>query len=51
MRIYTKGFIVAGSKGQILVYEKTDEPKQPYNRVATLPANAISKKTSAAIMQ
>jgi len=51
MRIYTKGFIVAGSKGQILVYEKTDEPKQPYNRVATLPANAMSKKTSAAIMQ
>jgi WD40 repeat protein len=51
MRIYTKGFIVAGSKGQILVYEKTDEPKQPYNRVATLPENAISKKTSASIMQ
>ena len=32
-----KGFLVGGSNGQILVFEKTDDPKNPYTRVAKLP--------------
>ncbi|MFO0116508.1 MAG: hypothetical protein ACK521_02445 [bacterium] len=27
IRAYSKGFIIAGDKGQIMIYEKVDEPK------------------------
>jgi len=32
-----KGFLVGGSNGQLLVFEKTDDPRNPYTRVAKLP--------------
>lgn len=34
---YSKGFMIAGDTGQIMVYEKTDEPKRPFAYVATWP--------------
>lgn len=37
IRTYMKGFLVGGSNGTILVFEKTDDPKNPYTRVAKLP--------------
>lgn len=44
---HNKGFIVGGDKGQILIFERTDEPKTPFTRVATLPTmTAVSSKTS-----
>jgi WD40 repeat protein len=33
---YTKGFIIGGENGQIMIYEKSEEPKNPYHRIATL---------------
>ena len=33
---YSKGFIVGGENGQIYIYEKSEEPKNPYHRIATL---------------
>lgn len=34
---YSKGFMIAGDTGQIMVFEKTDEPKKPFAHVATWP--------------
>jgi len=34
---YSKGFIIAGDKATILIYEKSEEPKNPYTRIAKLP--------------
>ena len=34
---YSKGFMIAGDTGQIMVFEKTDEPKKPFVHVATWP--------------
>lgn len=28
---FSKGFIIAGDSGQIYIYEKSEEPKNPYN--------------------
>ena len=33
---YSKGFIIAGDNGQIMIYEKSEKPKNPYHRIATL---------------
>ena len=33
---YSKGFIIAGENGQIMVYEKSEEPKNPYHKIAVL---------------
>jgi hypothetical protein len=33
---YSKGFIIAGESGLIMIYEKSEEPKNPYHRIATL---------------
>lgn len=33
---YNKGFIIAGENGQVMIYEKSEEPKNPYHRIATL---------------
>ena len=30
IKTYSKGFIVGGDKGQILIYERTDEIKTPF---------------------
>lgn len=40
---YSKGFIIAGENGQIMIYEKSEEPKNPYHRIATLPSSSDSK--------
>lgn len=40
---YSKGFIIAGENGQIMIYEKSEEPKNPYHRIATLPSSNDSK--------
>jgi len=34
---YQKGFIIAGDNGQIMIYEKSEDPKNPYNKIAKLP--------------
>ena len=34
---YSKGFMIAGDTGQIMVFEKSDEPKKPFTHVATWP--------------
>lgn len=41
---YSKGFIIAGENGQIMIYEKSEEPKNPYHRIATLPSSTDSKQ-------
>lgn len=28
---FSKGFIIGGDSGQIYIYEKSEEPKNPYN--------------------
>jgi hypothetical protein len=33
---YSKGFIIGGENGQIMIYEKSEEPKNPYHKIATL---------------
>lgn len=37
IKTYAKGFIIAGDKGQIMIYEKIDDPKIQYHRVQTVP--------------
>ena len=39
---YDKGFIIAGENGQIFIYEKSEEAKNPYHRVATLVGALIN---------
>ena len=33
---YSKGFIIAGENGQIIIYEKSEEPKNPYHKIDSL---------------
>lgn len=45
IRTYTKGFIIAGDKGQIKIFDKTaEDPKNPYQCVCTLPGTGGDKK-------
>ena len=37
MRTYSKGFIIAGDKGQMMVFMTTGELNNPYTRIASLP--------------
>jgi WD40 repeat protein len=37
IQTYSKGFIIAGDNGQIMIYEKSEDPKNPYNKIAKLP--------------
>ena len=34
---YSKGFIVAGDNGKIIIYEKAEDPKIQYTRSIALP--------------
>jgi len=34
---YSKGFIIVGDKGQMMVYITTGEPNNPYQQIAALP--------------
>jgi len=43
IKAYSKGFIIAGDKGQIMIYEKVDEPKTQYHRVQTVPSQITEK--------
>jgi hypothetical protein len=31
---YSKGFIIAGDNGRIMIYEKSEDPKNPYSKLA-----------------
>lgn len=42
---YSKGFIVVGDKGQLVVYITTTEPNNPYQQIAQLP-NPFDDKMS-----
>ena len=33
IQTYSKGFIIAGDNGTIMIYEKSEEPKNPYIRL------------------
>ena len=37
IKTYSKGFIVGGERGSLMIYERTDEPKTPFTRSACLP--------------
>jgi hypothetical protein len=37
IQTFQKGFIIAGDNGTIIIYEKAEEVKNPYNRIAKLP--------------
>ena len=37
IRTYSKGFIIAGDKGQMMVFMTTGELNNPYTRIASLP--------------
>jgi hypothetical protein len=39
IQTYSKGFIIAGDNGQIMIYEKAEDPKHPYSRLTKLPNN------------
>mmetsp|Transcript_34022 Transcript_34022/g.25114 ORF Transcript_34022/g.25114 Transcript_34022/m.25114 type:complete len:172 (+) Transcript_34022:187-702(+) len=41
---YSKGFIVAGENGQIYIYDKSEEPKNPYHKAAALPSSSDGKQ-------
>jgi hypothetical protein len=45
IKAYSKGFIVGGDKGQLMIYENTGEPKNPFTKVVTLPSANVSAKT------
>lgn len=45
IQTYSKGFIIAGDNGQIMIYEKSEDPKNPYNRIAKLPQSEKDDKT------
>ena len=42
---YSKGFIIVGDKGQLMVYITTGEPNNPYQQIAALP-NPFDDKMS-----
>ena len=37
VQTFSKGFIIGGDNGQIYIYEKSEEPKNPYNSSPLLP--------------
>lgn len=44
IQTYSKGFIISGDNGQIMIYEKSEDPKNPYNRIAKLPQSEKGEK-------
>ena len=34
---YSKGFVIAGDNGAIMIYEKSEDPKNPYIKIAQVP--------------
>ena len=45
VQAYTKGFIIAGDNGQILLYERSEDHKNPYTRIVKLPAPEKADKS------
>jgi len=41
---YNKGFIIGGENGQIMIYEKFEDPKNPYRKISNLPATGDVKQ-------
>lgn len=44
IQTFQKGFIIAGDNGTIIIYEKAEEVKNPYNRIAKLPQSEKQEK-------
>jgi len=44
IQTYSKGFIIAGDNGTVMIYEKSEDPKNPYNRIAKLPQSEKQEK-------
>ena len=44
IQTYSKGFIIAGDNGQIMIYEKAEDPKHPYSRLTKLPNSNSNEK-------
>lgn len=40
----TKGFMISGDHGNIMLFEKTEEPKNPYTKAAQLPSGDPKKE-------
>lgn len=52
IKTYSKGFIVGGEGGHLMIYERTDEPKTPFTRSATLPTQtSIQNKAVKTLME
>lgn len=34
IQTYSKGFVIAGDNGAIMIYEKSEDPKNPYMKIA-----------------
>lgn len=46
LKTYMKGFIVGGNRGQIMIFDKTENPGIPYQRVAVLPVPLQDKQSA-----
>jgi len=42
---YPKGFFIGGDNGQIIIYDRSEEPKNPYRKIAMLPSSSSDAKT------
>ena len=40
---YPKGFFIGGDNGQIIIYDRSEEPKNPYRKIAMLPSSTDVK--------
>ena len=43
IKSYSKGFVTAGDKGQIMIFEKVDDPKSQYSLIQSLPPQVTEK--------
>lgn len=51
MRTCGTGFIIAGDKGQIMIFDKTDKQQSPFHSVATHPSQAIAGQNTEALQK
>lgn len=42
---YPKGFFIGGDNGQIIIYDRSEEPKNPYRKIAMLPSSGADAKS------
>lgn len=46
VQTFSKGFMIGGDSGQIYIYEKSEEPKNPYNSSPLIPQQSDKKDKS-----